>query len=121
MTGTRSWRLLDDDPMSGIKQWFRYIDETDSWQIWTQQDTEPVLEQNKRRQADGTGGWTTKEKDWRHAACIPDIVAMKWLKEDGVWLHNKAHWPAIAKKLDSSEYRYLRTADFRIGKRARQL
>jgi hypothetical protein len=35
---------------------------------------------------------------------------MKWLTEEGLDIHNKNHWEAIRRKLNSSEYLYLRTS-----------
>jgi hypothetical protein len=115
----RSWRLLDEDPMSGLKHWFRYIDETDSWQHKYEQPTDPSLDYNKARQNDGTNGKVAK--DWWHAAHIPNIIIHKWLVEDGINFYDAKHWDRVAKKLDDPDYAYLRPSNFKIGKRSKQV
>ena len=36
---------------------------------------------------------------------------LKWLTEDGIDIYNRDHWKAVKKKLNSNEYRYLKTAE----------
>ena len=83
--------------------------------IATQQDVAPILEQNKAMQAHNKG--YTKSKDMARIASIPLTIIYKWLTEEG--------WDAmspdpdcqrkLAQKLDSSEYRYLRTSEIILG------
>ena len=72
-------------------------------------DVEPILERNKALQNEGhRGGF------WWRAASIPNVVIEKWLREDGIDVFNKDHWPAVRRRLNSSEYRWLRTGSFTL-------
>tara|TARA_R110002153_G_scaffold27472_3_gene85345 strand:+ start:8696 stop:9019 length:324 start_codon:yes stop_codon:yes gene_type:complete len=80
------------------------------------QHTENVsgaLEHNKQLQTAGHDGWTSKQRELRHAAHIPSIVMMKW-KAEGIDVLNPDHAPQVARKLNSSEWKHLRAAEFRI-------
>jgi len=74
------------------------------------QDVEPYLERNKALYNADDGGYTSKAREWKRYASIPNAVIMKWKIEEGIDVFNKDHWPAVKRKLNSSEYRYLRTA-----------
>jgi hypothetical protein len=76
------------------------------------QDVEPILRENAilREMTDGY----SPSKDLLHIASIPEIVLEKWYREEGLCLLDRNHWPAIMKKLRSSEYAYLRTSNKRI-------
>jgi len=113
------WRLLDHDPETGLKHWFRYIEDSDSWQHKYEQDTAPILEANKAAQNSGKNGKVSDE--WWHAATIPNIIIHKWLVEEGWNALDKHNKDRLFQKLDSSEYAYLRPSNFRIGKRSRHV
>lgn len=100
-------RLIDYDPLSGVATYHAYDAESDTTLIRTEQDAEAILERNKRLAGEGapTGDF------WR-AASIPNGLIHKWLVEEGVDVFNRDHWPAVRRKLNSSEYRWLRTAEF---------
>lgn len=76
------------------------------------QDVEPILEANKR-------AYNTPpvKGDFHMAARIPNVIAEKWMREEGLSIFNRDHWPAIAAKLDSPEYRYLRTQPGRLSRK----
>lgn len=103
-------KLIDYDWMTGIETWHHYDAETDRTTIESVQDVSAILELNKARQNEGDGGYATKDRDWRRVASIPNVVIEKWLREDRIDVFNKDHWPAVRRKLNSSEYLYLRTA-----------
>lgn len=50
---------------------------------------------------------------WR-AASIPNIIVEKWKKEEGLDIFNDNHWPKIREKLNSEEFKYLRTSPGKI-------
>ena len=81
-----------------------------------QADVSPILERNQAMAGHNNG--YSPDKSWRRAASIPLIVLHKWRDEEG-WDPFNTSDPDCRKKLmqklDSEEYRYLRTADFRIG------
>lgn len=108
------WRLLDYDPETRTSQHFAYEEAGDKWHIRTTQDVEPYLDLNKALQNEDDRGYTDKAREWRHAARIPNLVIEKWLKEENIDVFNPDHWPAVQRKLNSNEYRYLRTALFNV-------
>lgn len=113
-------RVLDHDDQTGVTTWFSYDDATDTSYIEEVQDVEPYLEAMKSLQNDAVSGRLNDyerrgiKNDWMHAASIPIGVQYKWLRELGVNLHNKDHWPAVRKLLNSPDWRYLRTGNARI-------
>lgn len=102
-------RLLDRDPISGLTEYHCYDPASDTTIIETVQDVEPVLERNKALQSADDGGWSPT-RDLRRAATIPDVIILKWRNEEGIDVFDPDHWPAVKRKLNSSEYRWLRTA-----------
>ena len=46
---------------------------------------------------------------YNHVASIPPILISKWLHEEGLDIFNPEHADRLKAKLNSSEYRYLRT------------
>lgn len=102
-------RLLDRDPVTGLAEYHHYDAATDTTVIETVQDVAPILERNKALQNADDGGWSPT-RDLRRAATIPDIIILKWRNEEGIDVFDPNHWPAVRRKLNSSEYRWLRTA-----------
>ena len=114
------WRLLEKDALTGIERWFSYDSATKQCSIKTLQDVTEILEWNKTLcNHDGDG--YSPSREWKRVADIPCVVITKWLTEEGIDVYNQNHWPAVARKLDSIEYRYLRTAPGRIGTRTRHM
>lgn len=107
--------FISYDPDAQITTWYTFDPVTGEGVFIYEQDAEPVVEANKQLQNDGTGGWDHK-KEFRHAAHIPALVWYKWLTEEGINIFNKDHWQAVLRKLDSSDYAHLRTAQFKLGK-----
>ncbi len=75
------------------------------------QDIAPILKKNIDFQ--NTHDGYTPSKDLKYVAEIPQVIIEKWLKE-GVNFYDKNDWPEIKKRLNSSEYSYLRTGLGRI-------
>lgn len=97
--------IPDFDPDDGIAEYDYYDPTTEQHAVRYVQDVEPVLEENKALQTlDRPNG-----QEMRWVAQIPTILIHKWLVEEGLNFFNKNHWPAIRRKLNSSEYRFLRT------------
>jgi hypothetical protein len=108
-----SRRLLDVDRLTGVREYHRYDAATDTTIIESVQDVAPILERNKAlANADG-GGWSAS-RELRRAAAIPAIVILKWRREDGIDVFDRNHWPAVKRKLNDPEWRYLRTAPGRL-------
>jgi len=48
---------------------------------------------------------------YNHVASIPAILQVKWLQEEGLNIYNPDHAERLKRKLNSNEYRYLRTSE----------
>ena len=75
------------------------------------QDVEPVLNHNKALYNDGDG--YSPSRDLRRVASIPMVVVEQWLSE-GVNIFDADHKAEVMRRLNSSEYLYLRTAGGRV-------
>lgn len=111
-------RLMDYDPISGIRTWHDYDPDTDTTTIYDEMDAAPRLELNKAIQ--GIDGYSLGgiKNSWWHIASIPVTLITHWLRTDGLDVY-KAHkdptmWRKLKRKLEDPEYRYLRTGTGRI-------
>lgn len=100
-------RLLEHDEFSGLTEVF-HPGMDGKWAIESIQDVEPILDKNKALHNHDDG--YSPSREMRRAATIPNIIIMKWRRELGVDIHNPDHWPKVKQLLNSSEWRYLRTA-----------
>lgn len=115
-------RLLDYDFETGVAMWHSYDPQTDTTYIEKTQDVEPILEANKSLQNWGIGGAARLndfsrrgiKNNWWHVALIPNLIIEKWLLEEGINVFDRDHWPAVRRKLNSPDWRYLRTGTGRI-------
>lgn len=103
-------RLLDFDPVTGLKTFHSYDASEDKTIISYEQDVEQILDANKRAQQENTG----KMGDMVHVASIPCSVQLKWLIEHGVDITNKDHGDGVKRLLNSNEYRYLKVRNIII-------
>lgn len=106
-------RLLDYDPLTGITQYHHYDELTKVSTIETIQDMEPFIEMAKDLQNDSEYSKKGMKNEWWHAATIPVLIQEQWMKE-GIDLYNKDHWPKVKAKLNSPDWRYLRTSLGRV-------
>ena len=104
--------ILDSD--GSVVSHVSYDDMTDTTIIRHVQDVNPILENNKRLQGENP---FFKSRSAKRIASIPNNVTYKWMQEDGIY------WPSLPKhekriylkrKLNSNEYRYLRTSEGRF-------
>jgi hypothetical protein len=77
--------------------------------VATQDDVEAVLEHNKRLRAMSQSGET-----FRHCACIPNSILVKWLNEErnrghDIQFLSKEMDEMVARKLRDPDWAYLRT------------
>ena len=100
----------------GIKT--RYLQESDGkLTINNEQNLNPLMERNKKLYTANSG--YTPSKDFKRIASIPPIMLQIWSKE-----HNgSSNWFGLPKetqnkilktKLNSSEFRYFRTAEGKL-------
>ena len=104
-------RLLDYDPLTGLKSFHSYDDITEQTTIRYEQDVEPVLDANKHdlNHADRKMG------DLVHVARVPIGIQLEWYVKYGVRMWDKNHKKKVAQLLDSSDYRYLKRLPIQIG------
>ena len=101
-------KLFDYDPLTGVTQYFHYDELTGGWGIETEQDCTKIIEDNKTLQNHDTYSKDGIKKEWWHVASIPVIIQEKWLREDGIDIYNKDHWPRVKRKLNDPDFRYLK-------------
>lgn len=97
-------RLLDYDPATGVKTWFRHDPFEDRDIIRREQDVTPIIEANKRAQNEATGSMG----EGTLVASIPTNIQYEWLQKYGVKMWDQNHLPAVKRLLNSSDYRYLK-------------
>lgn len=73
--------------------------------ICREQDVQPYLEANRRRQRD----FSRSKGGLRMVANIPNVVVEKWMSE-GVNIFDRNHAKEVQRRLNSNEYAYLRTS-----------
>lgn len=99
---------------SGVE--YRWVDEGDHKVILASQDTTDILDRAQAMATHNDG--YTPSRELRRAATIPASVRLKWLLEEG-WDCLQTGDPEVQRKLmqklDSSDYRHLRLAHFRLG------
>lgn len=100
-------KLLDSDSITGTKTYHHYDHDTQITRIETVQNVEPILNHNKELAKTDCEKMGIKN-DWWFVGTIPNGVIAKWLNE-GIDFYNKDHWPAVKRKLNDPEWRYLRT------------
>jgi hypothetical protein len=93
------------------------VDDGDKHRFMATGSTDDVIERNKAM-ANHNDGYSP-DRTWRRAASIPYIVGLQWLNEEGWWFMDAGHDPDVARKLaaklNSNEWRHLRTADGQLG------
>ena len=104
-------RLLDFDPLTGLKTFHDYDDLTETTIIRHEQDVEPVLDANKHdmNHADRKMG------DFAHVARVPIAVQLEWFTKYGVRMWDQNHKGKVARLLDSNEYMYLKRLPITLG------
>lgn len=105
-------RFVDYDPLWGTTTWFSHDPETDITTIRTETQesfTQSILDQNKDSYNHDYNRGYTKSRDFKHVAKIPPQVILQWLQE-GIDVFDKNDWPAVKRKLNSSEWVHLRTS-----------
>lgn len=83
--------------------------------IASQQNVTDMLETNKAMQ-NHNSGWS-KSREMARVASIPLSIVYKWMTEEGwdPFSPDPDCQKKLAQKLDSSDYRYLRTSEIILG------
>lgn len=103
-------RLLSN--YNGLRTYHSYDEMTGKTTLRYAQDVESILESNQQFQNLSDG--YTKDRAMQFVGSIPLVIINKWLVEDGINVWDKNHWPAVQRKLNDPEWRYLRTGLGRI-------
>jgi len=101
-----SRRLLSYDPAANVKTYFTYDDDRDAFSVETVQETDDVVDANKRDFNDAQTGW---RGDMHKVASIPMTLYMT-LKRQGV-IDDPV---ALKRWLNDPENRYFRTKPGRV-------
>jgi hypothetical protein len=113
-----STRLLDIDPLSGIASTFRYDYGRDEVIYGQFQQTEPIIETNKRRVIEDDHAYQRKN-DWIHYARIPNIVILEWKTKFGVDFFKPGQEKEWGRLVNSPDYRDVKCTpinhDFKRG------
>lgn len=93
-----------------------FITTPDGILIRRTQEMEPFLARNRELQwADDRNGYAPgRERNWWHVGNIPNLLAEKWLREEGINVFEPNHWPAVKRKLNDLEYLALRVSKGRF-------
>jgi hypothetical protein len=76
-------------------------------------DLATVLDDTAAKRSAGREYYARDPEMWR-VAHIPIGIQYEWITKHGVDLWNRDHQPAVKRLLNSSDYRYLKTADIII-------
>lgn len=109
-----SKRLFDVDPLTNTKTWFVSTDK--GFDLITETDVSPIIESNKAKQSMGREYYAADKDMWR-VASIPNIVLLQWATELGIpasKVYSDEFAEVINKRINSSDFRDLKTADVRI-------
>lgn len=107
-------RLLSHDPITGKTEWWIWDSATRTASIRTEWDVTAILDSNKAAQNQDDQGWFSNKREMRRAASIPNAIIYKWLIEEGINIWDNNHLPAVRRKLNDPEWRWLRTAPGRL-------
>lgn len=95
----------------GVAHFWR--DTEEGGEIVSMQDVGAALDRNRALYDSGDG--YNADRSMRRVASIPPIVIQKWLIEDGLDVWNPDHRDRLMRKLNDPDWRYLRTAQGRLG------
>lgn len=91
----------------GMEVWTTRLSDG-SFLIEQRQDVGAAIDLNKAMANENDG--YSRDRNLKRQAHIPDIIAMKWLNEDGLNIYDPDHADAVWKRLHDPDWRYLLTA-----------
>ena len=107
-------RLLGHDRATGVSTYHDFDHATNKTIIHTVQNCSDIISRNRRLAADEEHMREGIKDDMMHCASIPIVIQYKWLREYGVDIYNKDHWPAVKRLLNDPEWRYLKSIPGKI-------
>lgn len=103
-------RRVDYNPMTGITTSVDYNSVTDTTAVIHEfDDLSAVLDQNKALANDTEYTKKGIKNGFWHYAFLPNAIIHKWMIEDGINVYRKEDEKKVFQKLNSPEYRYLKT------------
>lgn len=105
-------RLLERHADGGV-EFFHFDEMTQTAAIQYTADVEPVIDWNKAKLNDGSGGWSPS-RDFRHVARIPLWVVVEWINKYGVDPTAKGNEALLKRLLNDPDNRWLRTSEGRL-------
>jgi len=110
-----SIELISDDPLTGLKTYLEF-DEVDprKFHIHHRQDVSQSIEYVKRLQNSSEYKKEGIRRGMYHVAHVTAIAQIKLLREHGIDVMNKDHWPKFRRLLNDPEWKYLRPAEHRV-------
>ena len=109
-----SLRPFSYDPLTGTR--VLYEDTPDGFRLHSTQDAEPILDHNDRLRSLGRSYYAADPNFW-HIASIPNNVLLHWAIQDGVppdMVFSDEYADRVAKRLNCSDFRKLKTADVTV-------
>jgi hypothetical protein len=111
------FKLLDRELLpSGCESAFHYDHESDTMVFETVQDVLPYIENNKANY-NRSDAFTRWKPEMVEVADIPNVVVEQWLREDpplNIFKNDPETRKEVRRRLNSPEWRYLRTTPGRI-------
>ena len=103
-------RFVDYEPLSGHTTYVDYDSVTDTTTVITEfPDLESSLDRNKALANDRDYTRRGIKEEFWHYAFIPNAIIEKWLIEERINVFDKNDDKKVFQKLNSPEYRYLKT------------
>ncbi len=117
--------LLDIDPLTGAVETMLYDHQTKGLLITRTEDVSAVLDANVASYNDNSEGWRGESNELWHVGRVPETVLWLWLQEfnsvrpadekvRSPFLTHKEWEDFLWLRLNSSEYRKLRTAPVHV-------
>lgn len=104
-------RVLDVDPMTGLRRIFHYDDDTGDFTIQTEHDVEGLIEQNKAEASNVGDGW---KGDMHKVASIPLSVYFALKAQGIIDPRNDPEYKKLRAWLNDSDNRFFRTRGGRV-------
>ena len=95
-------RLIDTDPLTGIKTYHEFDSVTGQNVIESVQDVEPFFDRSKL-----LASGLNKKEEWWPIGTIPDVLIMQWAKECNAKPYSKQWHEYAMKQLNSADFRKL--------------
>lgn len=105
-------RLLDYDPLTGVRTYHEYDHSARKFYIHETQDVEKILDKNKELANNSSYKQAGIKQDHYHFATIPNVVIMKLKNEHNLDVFDRDDLVKIEKLLNfDPSFKYLKTVN----------